>query len=215
MHGDRKSPLLRRQVQRGYALASIEYRLSGQALFPAQIIDCKDALAFLKQHAGEYGYDASRVAVGGDSAGGHLATLMGTTIGHADWEQPGTDYSVQAVVDYYGPTALCRDWPNAGRTDSPESLLLGAHTQTRRGRALAAAASPLTYVDGSEPPFLILHGDRDNTVPYAQSQYLRNALEEARVPVSMLRVLGGGHGFESPVADAAVDNFLDFYLKKQ
>ena len=210
--GDRKWCLLKRQADRGYAVASVDYRLSGTAIFPAQIVDCKEALLFLRANAAQYGYDGSRVAVGGDSAGGHLAALMGTSAGHSHWEPEGADCAVQAVVDFYGPTAFWRDWPNARKDNSPEACLIGAPATSMQGRMLAAAASPLTYVDGKEPPFLILHGDCDDTVPYSQSLLLRNALEKAGVSVAMHRVFGGGHGFDSPAANAVVDAFLDRHL---
>ncbi|MCL1794381.1 MAG: alpha/beta hydrolase [Oscillospiraceae bacterium] len=213
MYGDRKSPILLWQVERGYALASIEYRLTGQGIFPDHIIDCKNALAFLKENAGKYGYDASRIAVAGDSAGGHLAALMGTSSGHADWEPEGVDCSVQAVVDYYGPTALGKEWETD--PDSVVSQLLGTCVFGKQGRARAAVANPITYVDGSEPPFLILHGDADDLVPYRQSVYLRDALESVGVPVSLHRVHGGGHGFAGAEINAVIDVFLDYQLKKQ
>jgi acetyl esterase/lipase len=218
--GDRKSPIMLWQVERGYALASIEYRLTGQGVFPAHIIDCKDALIYLRQNAGKYGYDGARIAVGGDSAGGHLAALMGTSKGHADWETNGADCSVQAVIDYYGPTALGREWPGlsgsaeglAG-TDTVQSPMLGAPVLSAQGMARAAAANPITYITGTEPPFLILHGDADDVVPFRQSIYLRDALEAAGVPVSLHRVHGGGHGFAGVDINAVIDTFLDYYLK--
>ena len=224
MYGDRKSPIMLWQAERGYAVASIEYRLTNQAIFPAHIIDCKDALIWLKQNAAKYGYDASRIAVAGDSAGGHLAALMGTSIGHADWELNGADCpdcSVQAVIDYYGPTELGREWPGLSDTDKHisgddtiQSPFLGSPVLSKQGRARAAIANPITYINGSEPPFLILHGDADDVVPYKQSIYLRDALETVGVPVSMHRVHGGGHGFSGIDITAVIDVFLDYWLKK-
>jgi acetyl esterase/lipase len=220
MYGDRKSPIMLWQVERGYALASIEYRLTGQGVFPAHIIDCKDALVYLKQNAGKYGYDASRIIAAGDSAGGHLAALMGTSNGQTDWEPTGADCNVQAVVDYYGPTSLGRDWPGLleedkglSDPDSVQSQLLGAYIFSKQGKSRAMAANPITYIDGSEPPFLILHGDADTVVPYTQSLYLRNALEAAGVSVAMHRVHGGGHGFESAEVNTVIDFFLDYHFK--
>ena len=222
MYGDRKSPIMLWQVERGYALASIEYRLTRQSAFPAHIIDCKDALIWLKQNAAKYGCDASRIVVAGDSAGGHLAALMGASNGHADWDPDGADCSVQAVVDYYGPTALGKEWPGLLESDrglsdpdAVQSQMLGAYVFSAQGRARAAVANPITYIDGSEPPFLILHGDADDVVPYKQSLYLRDALESAGVPVSMHRVHGGGHGFAGAEINAVVDTFLDYYLKSK
>ena len=220
MFGDRKSPGMIWQVGRGYALASIEYRLTGQGIFPAHIIDCKDALVYLKKNAYKYGYSANKVIVAGDSAGGHLAALIGTSNGHADWEHNGADCSVQAVVDYYGPTSLGKEWPgllegDKGLSDpnSVQSQMLGSYVFSKQGRARAAIANPITYIDGSEPPFLILHGDADEVVPYKQSIYLRDALEAAGVPVSMHRVHGGGHGFTRPDINTVIDTFLDYYFK--
>ena len=213
MYGDRKSPIMLWQVERGYALASVEYRLTNQGIFPANITDCKDALVYLRQNAGKYGYDAARIAVAGDSAGGHLAALMGTSNGHADWEPDGADCSLQAAVDYYGPTTVGKEWASASNPESFESLMLGEFVLSKRGRMKAAAANPITYIDGSEPPFLIIHGDADDVVPYKQSIYLRDALEAAGVPVAMHRVFGGGHGFGCVAVNAVVDAFLDYHLK--
>ena len=213
--GDRKSPVMLWQVERGYALASIEYRLTGQGTFPDHIIDCKDALLYLKENAGKYGYDKTRIVAAGDSAGGHLAALMGTSIGQADWEPAGADCSVRAAIDYYGPAVLEKNWDRS--TDTPDnviSLLLGANVFSKQGKSRAAAANPVTYIDGSEPPFLILHGDADEVVPYRQSIYLRDALEAVGVPVSLHRVHGGGHGFAGADINAVIDAFLDYYVKK-
>lgn len=214
MYGDRKTPIMKWQTERGYALASIEYRLTGQGIFPDNITDCKDALIFLKQNAAKYGYDGSRIAVCGDSAGGHLAALMGTSAGHADWEPEGADCSVQAVVDYYGPTTVGKEWESASDPESFESKMLGSFVLSKQGRARAAAANPITYIDGTEPPFLILHGDKDDVVPYKQSIYLRDALEAAGSHVTMYRVTNGGHGFDSPVANMIIDEFLDINLMR-
>jgi len=219
MFGDRKSPGMLWQVERGYAFASIEYRLTGQGVFPAHIIDCKDALIYLKKNAAKYGYNAAKIAVAGDSAGGHLTALMGTSSGHADWEPDGADCSVQAVIDFYGPTSLGKDWEGLSASENNlsdadcQSQTLGAYVLTKQGKARAAAANPITYIDGSEPPFLIIHGDADDIVPYKQSIYLRDALEAAGVPVAMHRVHGGGHGFDNVAANAVIDDFLDYYLK--
>ena len=208
LEGDRSSPMLAWIVNHGFALASIDYRLSKDGPFPNHIIDCKDALVYLKDIARQYHCDPKRIAVAGDSAGGHLAALMGTSIGHADWEVPGADCSVKAVIDFYGPTDSTRDWPNARLPDSPESQLLGANVTSKAGRAKAAIASPLTYIDGSEPPFLIFHGDADDIVPFSQSLYLRDALEEAGVPVSMQRIWDGGHGFAMEPLKPTILHFL-------
>ena len=135
-------------------------------------------------------------------------------------EPEGADCSVQAVVDYYGPTALGREWPGLSEGDkgvsdpnAVQSPMLGAFVFSKQGRARAAVANPVTYIDGSEPPFLLLHGDADEIVPFRQSIYLRDALEAAGVPVSMHRVHGGGHGFAGADITAVIDTFLDYWLK--
>ena len=203
-------------LQRGYAVATVDYRYSDEAPFPGPVIDLKDALHFLKENAAKYGYDTSKVAVSGDSAGGHLCTMMGVSVGHADWEKPGGDYSVQAVVDFCGPTYFT--FPrkiNEGLPDSPSPIdqMLGAAPDTKAGRAASAVASPLTYIDGTEPPFLIIHGTHDETVDPVHARKLRNALEEAGSTAMMYYVPGGNHGMMSPVINDMIAEFLDYYLK--
>ena len=203
------------QLKRGYALADIEYRLSWQAPFPAQIIDCKDALAFLKKNAEMYGYDGSRICVSGDSAGGHLSALLGTSVGNSAWEKENGDYSVQAVVDLYGPMTVGPGIHKERPYDPqcPEAKLLGCPDTYGKSKMLGAAANPITYIDGSQPPFLICHGNEDPVVPYEQSLLLRDALEKAGVPVYLYIAMGGGHGFTAGSFEAAVGEFLDYYLK--
>ena len=215
MEGKRGNPMLDAQVKRGYALADVEYRLSGEAPFPAQILDCKDALAFLKAHAAEYGYDASRVCVSGDSAGGHLCALMGTSAGNTAWEKEGVDYSVQAVVDLYGPMTVGPGIHPGAPYDPqcPEAKLLGSPKSQMESIMLGAAADPITYISGKEPPFLICHGNEDPVVPYEQSVMLRDALERAGVPVYLYTAFGAGHGFTNQSFAAVAGEFLDYCFK--
>ncbi len=191
-------------IERGYVVASINYRLSGDAIFPAQIHDCKAAIRWLRAHAGEYGIDPRRVGVAGSSAGGHLVALLGTSGGVKDLE--GTvggnlDQSsrVQAVADLFGPTdfvqmdahsiseRIVHDSPG-----SPESLLIGAPIQENKDKV--ARANPITYVTPDDPPFLIIHGDKDPLVPFNQSELLLAALRMAGVKSSLHKVVGGMHG---------------------
>ncbi|MCL1883483.1 MAG: alpha/beta hydrolase [Defluviitaleaceae bacterium] len=213
--GDRKWCGLKNQTARGFAVASIDYRLTTVAPFPACIEDCKSALVFLRENASKYSIDPSRVCVAGDSAGGHLAALMGVSSGHADWEPENADCSVQAVIDFYGPSQMRRDYPNnPNHIFEILNALLGENVLTPRGLMLAAAASPQTYINGSEPPFLLLHGDKDDIVPIEQSYLLRDELEKHGSTVLMHTVLGGGHCFDhnSPDVKAVVDNFLAYFL---
>lgn len=215
-------------LQNGYACASINYRLSGEATFPAQIHDCKAAIRWLRAHAKEYGYDATRIGVGGSSAGGHLVALLGTsggdkalegTVGkHADQSS-----RVQAVVDMWGPTDFLQMDAHALPTArfkhndprSPESLLLGGPVLENKDKV--AQANPITYIDKQDPPFLIIHGSQDPLVPVHQSHLLEAALKQAKVPVQLNVVEGAGHGgreFNTPATNGQIVKFLDQHVKQ-
>jgi acetyl esterase/lipase len=204
--------------RKGFACASINYRLTDAAIFPAQIEDCKAAVRFLRAHAADYNIDPQRIGVWGVSAGGHLASLLGTTCGDRQLEgnlgNNQVDSCVQAVCDWCGPSDFLSVAKQAGsRTkidyDSPKgpvALLLGGLQKERA--ELAAAASPITHVDKSDPPFLIVHGDIDDLVPYAQSQELHKALTEAGVPNKLITIAGGGHSFTS---EEQFNHVVDFF----
>lgn len=209
---NRKWCLVMPQLTRGYAICSVDYRYSDEDIFPAQMLDLKDALLFVKENGEKYGYDGSKVILSGDSAGGHLCSLLGVSAGNRDWEQPGKDYTVQAVVDFCGPCQL------GGLSDEHEDSfvleqLLGTGSDSKAFRGRAALASPITYINGTEPPFLILHGSVDPTVSPNQSRALRNALEAVGVPVHMYLVPGGVHGLSGVLIDQIVQEFLDYYVK--
>ena len=214
MMGDRKWCGMKHQVERGYAVVGVDYRLSTVAPFPACIEDCKYALAFLRENADKYPIDLNRVCAAGDSAGGHLVSLLGTSAGHKDWEPEGADCSVQAVINFYGPTLSkppLSVMDNFNEGDPPVlTTLLGTNIKSAKGFMASTAANPITYIDGTEPPFLIIHGDKDKTVPIDQSRLLRNALEEYERDVIMYTVFSAGHGFECPTVDAVVNGFLDY-----
>lgn len=203
--------LIMNMLNYGYAVASVEYRYSDEAEFPAQMYDLKAAQLYLKKHADEFGYDAGKMVVSGDSAGGHLAIMMAVSAGNKEWEEPDEDYSFQAAVDFCGPTSFpCgAGMPRAHVIEK----LLGAPTDSKTCRARAHAASPLTYIDGTEPPFLILHGSEDPIVNPSNPRALRNALEVAGVPVHMYFVPGGHHGLAGDLVDRIIAEFLDYYLK--
>lgn len=210
---NRKWCLVWPQLERGYAICSVDYRYSDEAIFPAQMFDLKDALLFVKQSGDLYGYDGEKVILSGDSAGGHLCSLLGISAGNQEWEEPGKDYRVQAVVDFCGPCRLgelaCGDEAFQCVLDQ----LLGTCGAGKMFSGRAALASPDTYVDGTEPPFLILHGSADPTVSPDQSRMLRNALEAAGVPVHMYLVPGGVHGLSGELIDRIIQEFLDYYVK--
>ncbi len=199
-------------VGSGYALASIDYRYSTEAVFPAQLQDCTRAIAFLYDHAAGYGLDRSRIALMGFSAGGHLASLAGLAhnAGVDSFYMPGAtlDYRIRGVVDFYGPAELVL-FPGAGDPDSPESLLIGAAPLDRPD--LAAAASPVTYVDPADPPFLIVQGEKDESVNPNQSRLLHSWLRAKGVPSELIIVEGAPHYgpmFDAPEVRKRVLNFL-------
>lgn len=200
-------------LERGYAVASVDYRYSDEGPFPTQMLDLKDALLFLKKNACQYGYDGERIAVSGDSAGGHLSALMGVSAGNQDWENVQGDYSVQAVIDMCGPTNLTLTFQGSEEKTNPATELLRAPVSSKAGLGRAAVASPLTYINGSEPPFLILHGSDDPVVFPEQSRLLRNALEKAGVPVMMYLIPGAVHAFEGRLVTDIMGEFLDYFLK--
>lgn len=160
-------------VSSGFALASIDYRFSTQATFPAQILDCNKAVEFLFENAGKYGFDKSRFALMGFSAGGHLASLLGLAHNNKipEFYMSGkpSKFTIKAVVDFYGPSELIL-FPGADDAKSPEGLLIGAAPLARPD--LAKNASPVTFVDKNDPPFLIIHGEKDNLVSPRHSQLL-------------------------------------------
>jgi acetyl esterase/lipase len=203
----------------GWLCASIEYRLSQEAIFPAQIEDAKCAIRFLRAHAKEFQIDPDRIGVWGSSAGGHLVAMLGTTGDVKDLEGSGgwADQSsrVQAVVDFFGPSDLMQmgNGPRIRHMEegSPESLLIGATVKDNPEKA--ARASPVTYVTKDDPPVLIMHGDQDDTVPIGQSELLHAALTKAGVASTFEVVKGRGHGFGGPAIDAAVRAFLEKHLK--
>lgn len=204
----------------GYAVASINYRLSQHAVFPAQIEDCKAAIRWLRVHAREYGYNPDRIAVWGSSAGGHLVALLGTSGDVKEFDvggNPGVSSRVQAVVDFFGPTDFTQmsKFPGAMDHDSPkspESELLGGPVQKNKDKA--ARANPITYVTADDPPFLIMHGDKDPLVPLNQSELLEAALKKAGVDVTFQVIKGAGHGFAGPEINAKVREFLGRQLRR-
>jgi len=202
-------------VSSGYALASIDYRFATQAVFPAQIQDCNRAVSFLIDHADQYGFDKNRIAVIGFSAGGHLASLMGLSKNNniESFFMPGTNksFTFKAVVDFYGPAELIL-FPGNDDPKSPESLLIGAAPLARPD--LAKAASPVTYVDKDDPPFLIIHGEKDDLVSPKQSQLLSAWLSVAGIQNELIMVKDAPHFGEMFDTDEIRSRVIGF-LKKE
>lgn len=216
-------------LAKGYVAASIEYRFSQKAKFPAQIQDCQAAIRWLRANAKKYSIDPARVGVGGGSAGGHLAALVGTSGGKKAFPMIGgnEDQSdrVQCVCDIFGPTDF---WTvvkqaeedknvknifkfNAG---DPYSNLIDAKLGIDKEKC--DAVSPAHYVSKDNPPFLILHGDRDPLVPFAQSVELADLLSKAGVEVTLQRLPGASHGgpaFALPGVRNLTVSFFDKHLR--
>jgi acetyl esterase/lipase len=161
----------------GFAIASIDYRFAQDAVFPAILQDCNKAASFLYDNANKYNFDKNRFALMGFSAGGHLASLMGTSqnnkVENLYFPKSFRPFKYKAIVDFYGPTDLTI-FPGAEDPKSPESTLIGATPVDRPD--LAKAASPLTYIDKNDPPFLIFHGEKDNLVSNRHSKLLSSWL---------------------------------------
>lgn len=208
-HGDKSPCPAAALTEFGFAVASVNYRLSPTAPFPAQLDDVRSAVRWLRAHATEHNLDPARLGVWGISAGAHLAALLGTTsTGPAD--------AVQAVCDWFGPTDLAHfgdDARSAGLAVKPQwPLLILAFLggPVERKADLVALADPTRTVSVATPPFLIQHGDRDEWVPLGQSRRLADALAAAGVPHTFTVVRGGGHGpgFDAPAVRAAVVAFF-------
>jgi acetyl esterase/lipase len=204
---------------RGYVVASVGYRLSQHATFPAQIEDCKAAIRWLRAHAQKYHIDPERVGVWGASAGGHLVALLGTSGGVKELEgslgHPDQSSRVQAVVDWFGPADLLKMTAMRKDPKSAVGLLLGGSVEENPDKA--RKASPVTYVTPDDPPFLIMHGDADKLVPLEQSEVLADALKKAGVEVTFIVHKGAGHGgpaFNAPESRKQIEEFFDKHLKK-
>lgn len=219
-------------LKRGYAVVSINYRLSGEAIFPAQIQDVKAAIRFVRANAGPYKLSPDRLAAWGGSAGGHLAAMAGTTGEITLFDDPGLGNAaqssrVQAVVDWFGPIQFDQmdsqfKVSGKGRTDhdlanSPESELVGR--QISLAPDLVKRASPATYISNATPPLFIEHGKEDQLVPTEQSKNfyaeLLKVLGPGKVTLTLLDgTRHGGPQFETPENLEKVFAFLDKYLKK-
>jgi acetyl esterase/lipase len=200
--GARSDMPLQQLVEQGYAVASVDYRLTAVAPFPAQVHDLKAAIRYLRARQEQLGVDARRIAIAGSSAGGHLAALVGVTGGVPELEGDVGEHldqssSVQAIVDLFGPTNLTtildQSTPHGLGVRIPAlQLLLGGQPEDKP--ELAKLASPVFHVDAADPPLLLIHGDQDPQVPINQSHELMGRFEELKLPVQFEVVHGGAHG---------------------
>jgi acetyl esterase/lipase len=199
----------------GFVVIAINYRLAPEYPFPAHIQDAKCAIRHLRAFAGRYGIDPRRIGVMGSSAGGHLAALLGLADKSAGWDDgqyASFSSRVRAVVDLFGPSDLTQFSGERERA----AAVFGVSPS---GEVELARYSPVNYVSAGDPPFLILHGLKDQVVPPEQSQLLYEALRQAGVPAQLLLVENAGHGFEDqggdiqPALDDLIQAVIDFYRK--
>jgi len=215
----------------GYAVVSLNYRLSGEAIWPAQINDVKAAVRFIRANAAKYRLNPDRIAAWGGSAGGHLAALLGTSGGVEELQDDslgnaGVSDRVQAVVDMFGPInflTMDEQFTKAGvagqvhnTAESPESALMGKALTLVPD--LVKQANPETYIDANDPPFFIQHGTADVLIPSQQSvdfaAALRKVLGTKKVSIELLA--GAGHAGAAFFTDANIAKvmaFLDTYLE--
>jgi acetyl esterase/lipase len=197
-----KAQFPREFVSRGFAVASLDFRQTTQAPFPANVYDIKAAIRFLRARAGDYGYAPERIAIAGASSGAHLAALVGVTNGNAALEGAEGNYltqssSVQAILSYFGAsnlsTILTQSTPFGLKVREPAlQRLLGALPD--QAKELAQLASPVTHVDRADPPLLLFHGDQDPQMPINQSHELQGAYQNAGLDVDFHVVHGAAHG---------------------
>ena len=200
--GDKNHAPTRFLAERGYFVASINYRLSGEAPFPAAVEDCKCAVRWLRSNAAKYNVDPDGIGVWGASAGGHLAEFLGTTTDDPRYEGTGgwTNASsrVNAVVSFFGPSDFTKGIGKFRNADGSRGnyevvKFLGGLPADKPD--VYRDASPLTHVDKMSAPMLLVHGDQDPVVPLEQSTRMANALREAGVNVKFIVVTNGVHGF--------------------
>jgi acetyl esterase/lipase len=188
-------------VDAGFAMASIDFRQSTEARFPAQIHDIKAAVRFLRANAAKYGYQADRIAIAGSSSGGHLALLAGVTNGNKELEgnggNPEQSSDIQAIIDYYGAsnltTILSQSTPHGLGVRKPAlDLLLGGQPDSLK--TIARLASPVFQIDQNDPPLFILHGDQDPQMPVNQSLEIEGQYKKLKLDVQLDIVYGAAHG---------------------
>lgn len=214
-------------LESGFAVISINHRSSFDAAYPAQINDVKAAIRFIRANAERYQIDASFIGITGYSSGGHLASLAGTTNGVKEFtvgqktidiegnvgNHTSVSSSVNAVVDWFGPIDLARmkecSKPNEGQ--SPEAALIKG--EPKDNLDMIALLNPITYIDETDPPFLVIHGEADNVVPHCQSTFFAEALQEKGLLTEFITVPDGQHG---PITfnENTLKRMADFFEKE-
>ena len=211
-------------AESGYALASVDYRLSVEAKFPAQMHDIKAAIRYLRANASKFGYRPDKIVIAGSSAGAHLAVLAGVTSNDPELEgtlgqYTTTSSTVQAILDYFGPsnftTILKQSTPHGVSVRGPAMALLLGKT-VDNAHEMAQMASPVLQIDANDPPLLIFHGDQDIQVPINQSHELVGAYKSHNLKVQMEVVYGAGHSdkpYFEPQYQQIANKFLADVLK--
>ena len=201
-------------LNNGIAVASIDYRFAMEAVFPAILQDCNKAVSFLYDNADKYSLDKNKFALMGFSAGGHLASLMGTSqnneVSNLYFPNTYRDFKYKAVVDFYGPIDLVL-LPGNEDEKSPEALLIGATPLERPD--LAKVASPITYIDKNDPPFLIFHGEKDNIVSNKQSKLFSAWLKYYGVKNELTIVKDAPHFGTMYDVDEIKDQVMTFLIQ--
>jgi acetyl esterase/lipase len=221
--GSKNHPPPLNLMSQGYIVVSVEYRLSGEAPFPAAIEDCKAAVRWIRANAGAYHFDPDHIGAWGHSAGGHLAALLGTSGGVTELEGTGDNSSfssrVQAVCDMAGPSDIVQFDESVSSSNDEMARIakssieqfLGGSVEQNRAKAIAASAT--TYVSKDDAPFLIIHGENDESIPVSQSKVLASKLKAAGVQVTLIVAEGRGHGVGGPAFAPEITSFFNKYLK--
>jgi acetyl esterase/lipase len=220
----RRMDFLERFYRAGFAVVRVAYRFTKEVPFPAQLHDCKSAIRYLRRYAGTFNIDPQRMGVIGDSAGGHLAALVGLTgkVKALEGKVGVTQGSsaVQCAVNWFGPSNFLtmqkhktklRSLGDTHHPDSPESWLLGGPVPKRK--AQARAASPVTYASRKVPPMLLQYGDKDRLVPFEQGEELYEALKAKGADVTLQRVPGADHCFWGTEHDFVIEDDIAFFKK--
>jgi len=221
--GDKFPSEVRALAQRGFLGVSINYRLSGEAAFPAAVEDCKSAVRWLRANAEKYNIDPDRIGLWGESAGGHLAMMVGCADetagleGNGDWAEFSS--RVQAVCSYYGVSDLAKQYEyykEIFATDNGPVIQFMGGTPEERPDTYTLA-SPINHVTSDDPPLLLVHGDLDTTVPLTQSRTMHQAFQQAGLDSALTMVTGAGHGFNkgrmSPSPAQIQQKVIDFFTK--
>lgn len=213
-------PEMMRFARAGYVVASIEYRTSNEAIFPAQLTDVKSAVRFLRAHAKEFCVDPGKIYAMGESAGGTMASLLGATGDRKELDQGDhldQSSAVQGVVDYYGVVDLTDASAERDRLTAEENhsndvpyFAFEAFLGVGYGKEEAEKASAIRYISEKTPPFMILHGTKDTVVPMGQSQALYDALQQKGVPCEFVAIEDAVHGDDLFYQDEMTDQVISF-----